>query len=317
MQTSSPSNDRLSFRIGALCLCFTVLCAGCSDKSNAPDATEREDVVLAQINGQPLTQRDFERSQAWLPSFARQLDASNNIDVSRFWSLVQLVRIAQDAEEKSILSDAKRSLAIKEALAAHNIQSIVDPDFVVTDDAIAQYLAQHGDSLKDPAAYTVNYALVKNANRVPMLYYGWHFARGAQLGYNFTKSEPLPKTRVAGIGQTQNEAGRPIDGRQFNFVYVRTMQEDDESPAQIGPFTASDDVLFSCQKTISILETAEVGLPIASDLACSGQWHAFVIPAWKRAAAKMDDDKARQIAIENIRRDHNEAYRAEKLGDNK
>ena len=227
------------------------------------------------------------------------------------------MRIAQDAEEKSILSDAERSLAIKEALAAHNIQSIVDPDFVVTDDAIAQYLAQHGDSLKDPAAYTVNYALVKNANRVPMLYYGWHFARGAQLGYNFTKSEPLPKTRVAGIGQTQNEAGRPIDGRQFNFVYVRTMQEDDESPAQIGPFTASDDVLFSCQKTISILETAEVGLPIASDLACSGQWHAFVIPAWKRAAAKMDDDKARQIAIENIRRDHNEAYRAEKLGDNK
>lgn len=99
MQTSSPSNDRLSFRIGALCLCFTALCAGCSDKSNAPDATEREDVVLAQINGQPLTQRDFERSQAWLPSFARQLDASNNIDVSRFWSLVQLVRIAQDAEE--------------------------------------------------------------------------------------------------------------------------------------------------------------------------------------------------------------------------
>ena len=172
MQTSSPSNDRLSFRIGALCLCFTALCAGCSDKSNAPDATEREDVVLAQINGQPLTQRDFERSQAWLPSFARQLDASNNIDVSRFWSLVQLVRIAQDAEEKSILSDAERSLAIKEALAAHNIQSIVDPDFVVTDDAIAQYLAQHGDSLKDPAAYTVNYALVKNANRVPMLYYG-------------------------------------------------------------------------------------------------------------------------------------------------
>ena len=74
---------------------------------------------------------------------------------------------------------------------------------------------------------------------------------------------------------------------------------------------------ITCQKTISILETAEVGLPIASDLACSGQWHAFVIPAWKRAAAKMDDDKARQIAIENIRRDHNEAYRAEKLGDNK
>ena len=207
-------------------------------------------------------------------------------------------------------------LAIKEALAAHNIQSIVDPNFIVTDEAIDRYLSQHGESLKEPAAYTVNYALVKNAKRVSMLYYGWHFARGAQLGYNFTKSEPLPKTYISDLGQTKNESGRPIDGRQFNFVYVRTMQEDDESPSQIGPFTSFDDVLFSCPQTISILENAEIGAPISRDLACSGQWHAFVIPAWKREEMKMDDEKARQIAIENIRGAHNEAYRAKMLGDN-
>lgn len=308
--------DRLSLRTGMLCICLSTLHMGCQSKSDVDDELKQNDVVLAQINGQALTQRDFERSQAWLPSFARQLDANDNFDISRFWSLVQFVRIAQDAEEKSILSDAERSLAIKEALAAHNIQSIVDPNFIVADEAIDRYLSQHGESLKEPAAYTVNYALVKNAKRVSLLYYGWHFARGAQLGYNFTKSEPLPKTRVSDLGQTQNEAGRPIDGRQFNFVYVRTMQEDDASPSQIGPFTSFDDVLFSCPQTISILEKAEIGVPISRDLACSGQWHAFVIPAWKRKEMKMDDEKARQIAIENIRNAHNEAYRAKKLGDN-
>ena len=101
----------------------------------------------------------------------------------------------------------------------------------------------------------------------------------------------------------------------FNFVYARTMQEDSESPSQIGPFGASDEVLFSCPETMAVLEKAEIGVPIARDLACSGQWKAFVIPAWKRAAAKMDDEKARQVAAENIRSAHNEAYRAREIGE--
>ncbi len=313
MQHIKNATVRTAIWIGAFAVCASSV--GCRSHTAAETDDAETDAVLAEINGQALTQRDFERSQAWLPPFARQLDADRTLDNSRFWNLIYLVRIAQDAEEKSLLSDAERNLAIKEALAAHNIQSTVDPNFVVTDEAIDAYLAQHGAELTEPAAYTVNYASVKNAERVKLLYMGWHFARGAQLGYNFSKSEPVPRTRVAGVGQTTNERGRPIDGNLFNFVYARTMQEDSESPSQIGPFSSSDEVLFSCPETMAALEKAEIGAPIARDLACSGQWKAFVIPAWKRAAAKMDGEKARQVAAENIRSAHNEAYRARQIGE--
>lgn len=296
-------NRRMGWqRAGVLIAVSACLMLGCRDASKESEqADTTSEVVLARVNGEVLTESDFDRSQAWLPSFARQLESNSNLEISRYWSLIQLMLLSQDAVKKSLLSDAERSLAIKEALAEHNRQYLIDTSVVIRDEDVEAYRVEHADTLMEPAAYTVNYALVKTEKRVEELYLGWHFAHSAQLGYNFTTREPVPENRVAGSIQSTNERGRNIDGKHFSYVYVRAMQDDKDSPGQIGPFTLSDDVLFSCKGAMERLEAANLFRPIHGDLACSGQWRAFVVPIWKREAYKMTEEKARQVAIEALR----------------
>lgn len=293
-------------------ICF--LCFACLTACSAHHRTENNDdtaqITLANVNGESLTQLEFEQSKTWLPPFVQQLDSNANIEISRFWSMIQLMRMAQDARDKNHLSAPLRRLAIKEALAKQNLARIQDPNTTISDEEIAQYQKSHPDEFIEPAAYTVNYALVKNDSRLFTAALGYGFARGAQNGYNFVQAagDADVKSNDSSI-RTQNKEGKPLDVSQFALFYTTIQRENDRVHAQIGPFTPNDGLIFSCPETIDILEHAPLGEPIFRDLACSGDWKALVIPKFKRAPSPMDDQKAKMVAIEKIRHLRNEAYR--------
>lgn len=263
-------------------------------------AEEYGDKVIADVDGELLTEAEFQRSQAWMPAFVRQLESNSNIEVTRFWSLIQLMRMAQDAQDKKLLSDAERSLAMKEALAKANIDAIPYPNYVIENDEIDAYIKEHPSEFFEPMAFTVNYSLLKNESTIMPLIAGFGLAEGAQLGYNMGEIPPnKDKTRVAGP-QTINEEGRFIQPDKFIFAYTTWHRENMDETAQIGPFTADDGLLFSCPETIKILQNAPLNRPINKNIACSGDWKAFVIPVWRRDLAPMTPEKTRQVAIDKI-----------------
>ena len=115
----------------------------------------------------------------------------------------------------------------------------------------------------------------------------------------------------------RNTDGHPMDAKRFTYAFVANNTENREEPSQLGPFTESDGLLFSCPEAIQTLSTAKLDVPIAHSIACSGEWKAFVIPIWRRDEAPMTDEKMRQVAIEQISSDKREqcqkAYIQEKL----
>lgn len=293
-------------------ICF--LCFACLTACNAHHRPENDDdtaqIILASVNGEPLPQLEFEQSKTWLPPFVQQLDSNANIEISRFWSMIQLMRMAQDARDKNYLSAPQRRLAIKEALAKQNLARIQDPNTQISDEEIAQYQKEHPEEFIEPAAYTVNYALVKNDAQLFTAAVGYYFARGAQNGYNFVQAagDTKSKSNATSI-RTTNEDGVPLDVSQFALFYTTVQRENDRVHAQIGPFTPNDGLIFSCSESVQILEHAPLDEPIFKDLACSGDWKALVIPKFKRAPVPMDEQKAKMVAIEKIRHLRNEAYR--------
>ena len=149
----------------AIALCAALL--GCQSQESPQNRTQ--DDVLAIVQGEPLTQKDFDDTQAWLPPFARQLDSNANVEISRFWSLIQIMRMAQDARERGLMTPAERQIAIKEALAQAHLNALQPPDRVVQDDEIRAYQHEHPDVFFEPPAFTVNYALVNNEQRISVL----------------------------------------------------------------------------------------------------------------------------------------------------
>ena len=262
---------------------------------------------LASVEGEILDEGDLEASQAWMPAFARQLESNQSIDITRFWELIHFMRIAQDAQAKGMLTPAERSLAIKEALAAKNIANIPYPNYVIEDAEIDAWINANPDKLIEPAAFTVNYSLIKNESKIPALIAALGMSNGAQMGYNFVDPEPLAKNEHAGGPMTKNIKGHYIDPKVFLFLFTQLHRENDDEPAQLGPFSSSDGLRFSCPEAIAELEKAPLNKPLNHSINCSDTWKAFVIPIWRRDAARMTDEKARQTAISAI----TEAKRAE------
>ena len=255
------------------------------------------------MNGESLTEADFEKSQIWLPAFARQLDSNANIEIQRFWSVIQIMVMAQDARDKHLMSDAERSLTIKMALAKANIDAIPCPNEIIPDDEIQAWIQSHSDELIEPAAFTVRYALVKNASTISALSAALGLSNGAQLGYNFVDPPELSDKHLSGP-LMHNLDGHPMDAKRFTYAFVANNTENHEEPSQLGPFTEYDGLLFSCPEAIATLKTAELNIPIDHSIACSGEWKAFVIPIWRRDEAPMTAEKMRQVAIEKISGQH-------------
>lgn len=283
---------------------FTLV--GCQSRQDPAEQAPQADEIIADVNSEYLKVSDIDYSLAWLPPFARQLEDNSSLEIHRIGSLIQIIRMAQVAQEKNYLSPAARSLAMKEALAKANLSRLPYPNFTVAPEEIDAYIAAHPDVFYEPMAFTVNYALIKNADSIPALIAAWGLANGAQMGYNYIDPPELQKHLKYGP-LMQNTDGHPMDARHFNFAYVTHQRENTDEPAQLGPFTASDGLIFSCPETIEVLKTAPIGQPINQSLACSGEWKAFVIPEWRREAAPMSAEKKRQVATEKIL----EARRAE------
>ncbi|MBR4985921.1 MAG: hypothetical protein IKY83_09295 [Proteobacteria bacterium] len=283
---------------------FTLV--GCQSRQDQAAQTQQADEILADVNSEYLKVSDIDFSLAWLPPFARQLEDNSSLEINRIWSLIQIIRMAQVAQDKSYLSPAERSLAIKEALAKANVSRLPYPNYTVAPEEIDAYIAAHPDIFFEPVAFTVDYALIKNENTIPALVAAWGLANGAQMGYNYIDPPALAKHLTYGP-LMQNTDGHPMDAKHFNFAFVTHQRENTDEPAQLGPFTAADGLIFSCPETIEFLKTAPIGQPISRSLACSGEWKAFVIPEWRRDAMPMSAEKSRQVATEKIL----EARRAE------
>ena len=108
-----------------------------------------------------------------------------------------------------------------------------------------------------------------------------------------------------------NDQGHSMNAQKFNFAFTTWHTENKDEFAQLGPFTASDHLLFSCDKAIEVLNKAPLNRPIFQDLACSGDWKAFVIPEYRRDTAPMNAEKARQVAIEKLTAEYRAGYREE------
>lgn len=300
--------------LAAILILSLAAVSGCSRAHKVEETDPAQ--IIAMVNGEELTENDFDKSQAWMPSFARQLESNSTIEITRFWSLVQIMVMAQDAAKKNYLTPAEKRLAIKEALAKYNIQHLDYPNEVIGEDEIAQYQKAHPDEFYEPAAFTVNYALIKNEKSIPVLTAALGLANGAQMGYLYDDPPELDRRNVVGP-LMQNRDGHAMDAKKFNYAFVVSVRENTEDPGQLGPFTAKDDLLFSCPGAIEVLAQAPLGKPLSKSIACSGNWKAFVIPEWRRDSEPMTPEKARQIAVERIttqkRNDYLEAYVAGKV----
>ncbi len=291
----------------AIFFILSVWVLGCSPAQKV-EASDPEKPI-AVVNGETISESDLERSQVWLPAFARQLESNSNIEITRFWSLIQIVLMAQDARKKGLLSEAERDLAIKEALAADNINHIPYPNFVIQPEEIDAYISAHPDEFFEPEAFTVNYALIKNEKSIPVLTALFGLANGAQMGYNIVDPPELDKKTQMFGPLTSNIGGHSMSAKKFNFAFATINRENTDEPAQLGPFTAKDGLLFSCPEAIEVLKTAKIGQPINRSIACSGDWKAFVIPEWRRDAAPMTPEKARQTATEKLMEQRRAAFR--------
>lgn len=282
-----------------LILFLSAIAVSCTSNASENLDADYHDMPLADVNGEILNEADFDLSQAWLPAFARQLESSSTLDINRFWSLVRVMLMAQEAQIQNLLSEAERSLAIKQALAKKNIDAIPCPNIAVTDAEIDAWLKANPDRLFEPESWTVAYALVKNASRILPMVAAYGLANGAQLGYNFVDSPELDMTHSPGP-RTSNIGGHGMDPKHFAFAFANYTRENKEEPGQIGPFTAGDGLIFSCPEAIKVLQNAPIGQPIPQSIACSSEWKAFVIPIWHREATPMDDQKSRQIATDSL-----------------
>ncbi len=278
---------------------------GCSkaQKVEGPDP----DQPIAMVNGEELTENDLEKSQAWMPAFARQLESNSTIEITRFWSLVQVMVMSQDAAKKNYLSPAEKSLAIKEALAKNNINNLNYPNYVITDDEIVQYQKENPELFYEPDAFTVDYALIKNEKSIIAFSAALGLANGAQMGYIYFDPPELDRRKMTGPLML-NKDGHAMNAKKFNFAFVVNVRENSSEPGQLGPFTSKDDLLFSCPDAIQALKNAPLGRPLSRSIACSGTWKAFVIPEWRRDAVPMTPEKARQTAIERITAQKRKSY---------
>ena len=263
--------------------------------------------AIAMVNGEELTENDLEKSQVWMPAFARQLESNSTVEITRFWSLVQVMLMAQEAAKLNYLSPAEKSLAIKEALAKYNIHNLNYPNYVITDDEIAKYQQEHPNEFYEPDSFTVSYALIKSEKTISTLTAALGLANSAQMGYIYIDPPELNRKNMTGP-LMQNRDGHAMNAKKFNFSFVMTARENTDEPGQLGPFTAKDDLLFSCPEAIETLKVAPLGKPISKSIACSGTWKAFVIPEWRREASPMSSEKARQTAIERITAHKRKAY---------
>ena len=137
------------------CILFAI--SGCkAQNKQALQAEEQARHVIAVVNGEHLTEGEFESSEAWLPSFVRQLESNSTIQIQRFWGLVYVMVMAQDARVNQYMTDAERSLAIKEALAKEAIARIQYPPKNFTDDEIQGLETYMKDNLDDLKRISAN-----------------------------------------------------------------------------------------------------------------------------------------------------------------
>jgi len=257
-----------------LLIVFMAAALACTPRQE--DATlTAQTTILATINDEPMTLADFELSETWLPDFARQLEDNEGLNIHRFWSLVQMILIAQDAKAQNLLDDASRRLAIKEALTTFYLNAQPVPEVNLSQARIDALIHAHPEAFWHPEQYEVSYALVHGETRWRALQIAYGLVSSAQMGYNVFDPPPDDDPHAAkGAPRMQNQKGHHASARFFNFAFVTRANERFGDPCRLGPFTERDGFLFSCPKAVAALAQAPIGRPLPTDISCDPTWRA-------------------------------------------
>ena len=267
------------------------------------NATEvAESTVLALVNDEAISQSDYELSETWLPDFVRETDARDTLNAYRFGALLQMVVMAQAAKTKGYMSDAEQSLIIKEAQAKLWLETLPLPEMDLSESAISQEIQAHPEKYGLPARFTVSFSLIHTETRRQALAAGYGLANGAQMGYNVVDPPPLEKSlyHTEGMPLLINQGGHPFDHDFFAFNFTTRFNEKKAETCRLGPFSANDGLIFSCDRAIQTLKTAPLYASLTSDISCDVEWKAFVIPEWREDARPMDADNAALHARQNL-----------------
>ena len=278
-----------------------LLLSACTQKQE--NATEvAQSTLIASVNGETISQADFELSETWLPDFVRETDSADTLNMYRFGALVNLLMIAQDAKKQRLMSDAEQSLIIKEAQAKLWLDSLPMPEVDLSDDAINNEIQAHPEKYTIPDRYTVSFTLVHTELKRQALVAGYGILNGAQMGYNVVDPPELEKstTHAEGMPLLMNQGGHPFDHDFFAFNYATQFSEKKNETCRIGPFTAKDALIFSCDAAIQTLKNTPLYFPLTKDISCDPDWKAFVIPEWREEAKPMDADNAKLHARQNL-----------------
>ena len=290
-------NKHSLFLFIPLCLLFVA----CSPKQeNASE--EAQTTLLVSVNGETISQSDYELSETWLPDFVRETDATDTLNAFRFGSLLNLLMLAQEAKKQNMMSEAEQSLVIKEAQAKLWLNSLPLSDVDLSDQVIAQELADHPENYLSPERFTVSFALVHTETKRQALVAGYALANGAQMGYNFVDPPELEKSAyyTEGMPLLINLQGHTFDHDFFAFNFTTRFNEKKGETCRLGPFTAKDDLIFTCERAITELNASPLHFALTKDISCDPDWKAFVIPEWRQAAQKLDADDARLHARQKL-----------------
>ncbi len=278
-----------------------LLFSACTQKQE--NATEvAQSTLIASVNGETISQADFELSETWLPDFVRETDSADTLNMYRFGALVDLLMLAQDAKKNHLMSEAEQSLIIKEAQAKLWLDSIPIPEVDLSDAAIENEIQTHPEKYTLPDRFTVSFTLIHTELKRQALVVGYGLANGAQMGYNVVDPPKLEQSSnyAEGMPLLINKDGHSFDHDFFAFNYATHFSEKKNETCRIGPFAAKDGLIFSCDAAIETLKNAPLYHPLMHDISCDPDWKAFVIPEWRETAKPMDLDNAKLHARQNL-----------------
>lgn len=279
----------------ALCIFAPLMaCQSAEPQQEAPDT-----VLLAVVDGDALTQKDFELTQDWLPDFVQQMDWGSQLKLNRFSALLQMTLMAREAQKQRLLTAPQRSLAIKQSLAQLYLEresAKLAPSFSPAQ--ISSYISAHPEKFAQSERYIVVYALVHSARRAQILRMAYGQSLGAQWGKLSSSQVALPSD---------------WESLHFDLDFATRFTENSELSPLVGPFAKEEKIALSCEQTMNVLHSCAEGEVIAQNISCDAHWHSFAVLEKKQLSPELSTQERENLARQALMQEAQEQRRLELL----
>ncbi|MFA5623900.1 MAG: hypothetical protein WC966_02425 [Bradymonadales bacterium] len=273
----------LSFKIASFGVLFFLFFMLLACNRQQEDAVLDSAALLATVDGDEITVQDFELAHQFLPDFVRQMEVGSQIKLSQFGAMLQMVLLANEAEEQSLLSPAQRSIAVKEALAKHYAShEAAKLKIDLSEEAVSNFMLDNPEYFLPNERFLLVYALVHSAQRAQILRSAYLLALSAQWG------------RALGDSSAELAPAQPL---HFEISFATRFSENKEFSVLLGPFSKTDAVSINCPDSIAVLQKAQSGELLYENIACSEHWHSFAV-----LGEKLHDPELTALESENLAR---------------